>query len=160
MKLIKEIGLVLFMLFATSVSIESHAGIFGPDVGADDYTAAQARQAFIEEDGTVMSAKPVKIHGQGGLTGTALGGLAGGALGNLVGGGRGKILMTIVGGIAGAVGGNTIQEKASGADGVQLTVKLESGKKIVVVQEDSGEKFAAGDKVQCLTNGQQVRITH
>ena len=77
--------------------------------------------------------------------------MLGGIAGSHVGGGSGQV----VGAIAGAVLGGIIgQRRRAGrqrsAPGVEITVLLDSGKYIAIVQE-ADEPFRAGDRVRVLS---------
>jgi outer membrane lipoprotein SlyB len=66
------------------------------------------------------------------------------------------VLGAVVGGMAGAASEEAITRKP----GLEITVRLDSGRMLAVVQEDSGEKFAVGERVRLLESGGQTRVTH
>ena len=68
----------------------------------------------------------------------------------------GAVVGAVVGGMAGAASEEAITRKP----GLEITVRLDSGRMLAVVQEDSGEKFPVGERVRLLEYGGQVRVTH
>ena len=60
----------------------------------------------------------------------------------------------IVGAILGGIIGNAVEREAQRArHGVELTVRLDHGRMIAVVQDDAGEAFRPGDRVRVLSDG-------
>ena len=53
-----------------------------------------------------------------------------------------------------------VKEAVTCKAGQEIPVRLDSGRILAVVQEDTGEKFAQGDRVRMLESGGQARITH
>ncbi|MDR3031257.1 MAG: glycine zipper 2TM domain-containing protein [Holosporales bacterium] len=105
------------------------------DFSGDKYTSANAGETQKTVRGTVLSLRKVEINpdGVGSLgAGALLGGVGGGLLGSAFGKGGGKILTTAAGAISGAVAGNAIQNRAQ--EGIEYTVKLESGEVITLAQ--------------------------
>jgi hypothetical protein len=69
--------------------------------------------------------------GLGIIGGAAVGGLAG----STIGGGRGQDIATVLGAIGGLVAGQAIEEQANQREGLEITVKYDSGEMRVIVQE-------------------------
>src|SRR5580658_897060 len=92
---------------------------------ADVYTASQAQREETVRMGTVDSVRAVKISSNNGQP-SGLGAIGGGALGavagSALGGGRGSIVTGIIGGIAGLVAGNAIENGVAQRDGLEITV--------------------------------------
>ena len=113
------------------------------------YSRDQARKVQTVHEGEVIMVREVLIEG----TKSGLGGLAGGvmgfALGNTVGGGSGKGVARAAGTIAGAAAGGAIEEGATRQKGLEITVKLDNGETISIVQ-GADEKFDEGDLVRVL----------
>jgi len=114
------------------------------------YTRDQARQIQTVQLGIVEFVKEVRIEGTKSGLGTAGGAIAGGVAGSTVGGGSGKTLATLGGAIAGAVVGTVAEEGLTRKKGLEITVKLDSGKVLAVTQE-ADVLFAVGDRVRVLT---------
>lgn len=114
------------------------------------YSRGEARQAMTVDLGVVEFVKQVKVEGDKTGTGAVVGGIAGGVAGSTIGGGKGSTLAALGGAALGALVGNVAEEKISDFDGLEITVKLDSGKVLAVVQDDD-VMFAVGDRVRVLT---------
>jgi len=114
------------------------------------YSRDEARKAMTVQLGTVEFVKEVQVEGSKSGLGTAAGGIAGGIAGSTVGGGKGRTLAALGGAAVGAIVGNVAEEKITEFDGLEITVKLDSGKVIAVVQEND-VMFFVGDRVRVLT---------
>lgn len=114
------------------------------------YTRDQARQVQTVELGVVEFVKEVHIEGSKSGMGTAAGGIAGGVIGSTVGSGKGSTLAALGGAAIGALVGSAAEEKITDLDGLEITVKLDSGRVIAVVQEND-VMFVPGDRVRVLT---------
>jgi len=85
--------------------------------------------------GTVVSARTVRIDASssdkstGSIIGTALG--AGAA--SMLGRGKGQIVSTVGGGVAGMLAGRAIGKYANQADGQELTIQADNGKRMYTV---------------------------
>ena len=130
---------------------------------ADVYTASQAQREQTVRMATVESVRAVRISSNDGEP-SGLGAIGGGALGavagSAIGGGRGSIVTGIIGGIAGAIAGNTVENATAMRDGVEITVRLDSGELRAITQTSTGEVFQAGDRVRLLSSGGVTRVTH
>jgi outer membrane lipoprotein SlyB len=106
-----------------------------PVGGGDVVSSRAAGQVSEVEYGVVVEARPVTIQGNNDGVGAAAGGVIGAAAGSQIGGGRDdRILAGVVGGVAGAVIGNEVEKSADRQKGMQYTVRLQSGRTIVVTQ--------------------------
>jgi outer membrane lipoprotein SlyB len=65
----------------------------------------------------------------------------------------------IGGAILGGIIGQSVERSANERPGVELTVLLDSGKYIAVVQE-ADEDFRSGDRVRILSGRGTTRVTH
>jgi outer membrane lipoprotein SlyB len=128
-------------------------------LGSKDYSREQARTAQEVQMGVVESVRAVKIEGTKSAVGPAAGAVVGGVAGSTVGGGRGNIVGATVGAVLGGLGGAAAEEAVTKQDGVEITVKLDSGRMIAVTQA-ADEEFRAGDRVRVLTGGGTTRVTH
>ena len=113
------------------------------------YSRDQAQKVQTVHEGEVIMVREVLIEG----TKSGLGGLAGGvmglALGSTIGGGSGKGVAMAAGTIAGAAAGAAIEEGATRRTGLEITVKLDNGQVVSIVQA-ADEKFDEGDLVRVL----------
>ncbi|GBC63947.1 glycine zipper 2TM domain-containing protein [Desulfonema ishimotonii] len=113
------------------------------------YTRDQARQSMSVYYGTVLTVKNVQIEGTKSPAGTLMGGAAGAVAGNAVGGGSGRAIATVVGGIAGALAGGAIEEGVTRKAGLEITVELDNGQIMAIVQE-ADDQYVVGDRVRIL----------
>ncbi|CAK0776865.1 Outer membrane lipoprotein pcp [Gammaproteobacteria bacterium] len=128
-------------------------------LGNADYSRTQARGEQHIRAGVVEYVRPVKIEG----TNTGVGAMAGASLGGLaaseIGQGTGSIAAAIGGAVLGAVAGQMAEAALTKEEGLEITVELDSGKKIAVTQA-ADEMFRVGDRVRILGNGETTRVTH
>ncbi len=125
----------------------------------DTYSRNEAGQAQDVKTGRITAIRPVKIEG-GSTAGTVAGSLAGGFLGSNLGSGRAANTAGAVGGalLGGAVGSHAGQAMGS-RNGFEITVRLNEGGSLAVVQEVSpNEQFSVGDRVRVLSNGGRTRV--
>jgi len=136
----------LIMILSLSLLMASCA----PSRSGQVYSRDQARAAHAVEGGVVEQVKEVQIEGTRSGVGAVGGGVAGGVLGSTVGSGRGSTIAAVVGGLAGAAAGAAAEEQITKADGLEILVRLDSGRLLAVVQERD-IWFYPGDRVQVLT---------
>ena len=97
-----------------------------------------------------------KQSGAGQLPGAIIGGVAGSSVGE----GKGQQIFTILGAVGGAVVGSMIEEQATRTQGLELTIKMDSGKTLSIVQEvDNVNVFREGQRVRVLTQGALARVS-
>jgi outer membrane lipoprotein SlyB len=126
----------------------------------DTYQRGQAMRAQTVELGVVESVRPVAIEGRQSGAGAATGAVVGGLAGSQVGGSSSAhVAGAIVGALAGGAIGNAIERDTTKANGVELTVRLDGGRMIAVVQEGHPAEFRAGDRVRVLSDGYTTRVT-
>ena len=113
------------------------------------YSRNQAQKVQTVHEGEVIMVREVLIEG----TKSGLGGLAGGimgfALGGTIGGGSGKGLARAAGTVGGAAAGGAIEEGATRQKGLEITIQLENGRVVSIVQA-ADERFDEGDLVRVL----------
>lgn len=151
-----HISTLVVILLITGIE----TGCVGNPYG-DTYAVSDTRKVQTVYYGVVISAKPVNIEGDKGSSavGTIAGGAVGGILGSKVGGGSGSDIAAIGGAILGGVAGNKAAQSISKRHGVNLTIKLDSGKVISVVQEvDPNMLFRVDQQVQVNQQGSTARV--
>ena len=128
----------------------------------ENYSSQEARKVQSVSYGVVTSARAVIIDGrQHGIVGTVGGAAVGGVLGNKVGGGTGRDLATALGAVAGAVIGQKIEESATKKQGQEITVRLDSGESVSIVQQvNKGSFFSVNDRVRLLEQGGTTRVSY
>jgi outer membrane lipoprotein SlyB len=130
-----------------------------PGLGGGAYTRDEARREQNVRLGVVESVRPVQIEGTRSGVGPAAGAVVGGVAGSTVGGGRGSAVAAVIGAVAGGVAGQALEEGTTRKNGVEVTVKLNNGALVAIVQE-ADETFRAGDRVRILSDGRTSRVTH
>lgn len=125
------------------------------------YSAREAKQVKTVSYGTIINVRPVKIQAgnEDNPLGTIGGAVVGGLLGNTVGGGTGRRLATAAGAIAGGVAGQKIQGQLNSSQGVELEIRKDDGSNIIVVQKQSSNAFAPGQRVAIATQGNQITVS-
>ena len=115
------------------------------------YSRDQARIQHTVQYGTVEKVELVDIEGNRTPIGVIAGGAAGAAVGNTIGDDSGRTIATIIGAILGGVAGSAVEKKVTEKSGLEITVKLEDGGTIAIVQEDD-LMFQVGERVRVLTD--------
>ncbi len=124
----------------------------------DVYTRDQTRREMNVRTGVVESVREVLMEGTKSGTGTFAGAAVGGVAGSTMGSGKGHIVGAIAGAVLGGLAGNAIEENATKKNALEITVRLDNGQLIAVVQE-KGEVFYAGDRVRVLSGSGSTRVT-
>lgn len=156
MKLYRHTALLLTALLVTMPVVSGCA----PSVGGNDYAVSGAQGAYDVQYGTVQSVRVVKINNDNdGKTaiGTVGGGVLGGVIGNLFGAGKGNTIATVVGAGAGALLGAAGSQAVGNQTGVEVTVKLDNGRTMAVVQ-GADIHFAPGQRVRVMSGHGTTRV--
>ncbi|MBI5781910.1 MAG: glycine zipper 2TM domain-containing protein [Rhodocyclales bacterium] len=127
-------------------------------LGGGPYSREEARRMMTVQYGVVEAVRPVQLEGTKSPLGAGAGAVVGGVAGSGVGGGRGQIVGATVGAVAGGLAGAAVEEVATRTPGVEVTVRLENGRVIAVVQEDQGEGFRLGERVRVVNDGGTTRV--
>jgi len=131
----------------------------GSNPSATTYSRDQALSVQQVQFGTIVSVRQVQIEGTKSGVGAAAGTVIGGVAGSGVGGGRGSTIAAVVAGVGGGLLGDKVENAATKKAGLELTIQLDGGGIISVVQQ-AEEYFQAGDRVRLLTSGGTARISH
>ena len=144
-----------------AVAACSAALLFGcaAGTGGKDYTREQARTVQEVQMGVVESVREVNIEGTKTPIGAGAGAVVGGVAGSTVGGGKGSVVGAAVGAVLGGLGGAAAEEGLTRQKGVEITVKLDSGRLIAITQA-ADESFQVGDRVRILSGGGTTRVSH
>lgn len=145
----------LFALLCLSGLIAACASQKAGDV----YSRDQAQQPQTVKMGVVESVRNVKIEGTKTPIGAGAGAAIGGVAGSSVGQGKGSAIGAIAGAVVGGLAGAAAEEGMTREDGLEITVKLDSGAMIAIVQE-ANEQFQPGDRVRILEGGGTTRVSH
>ena len=130
-----------------------------PSVSGESYRRGETMRAQTVELGVIESTRPVQIEGTNTGVGTVGGAALGGVAGSTIGAGRGSVAGAIGGAILGGLAGNAIEREGTKRNGVEVTVRLDSGRMVAIVQEETGEGFRPGDRVRVLSDGYTTRVT-
>jgi outer membrane lipoprotein SlyB len=148
--------------FATSALLLTallSAGCAG-GLGSGDYERRDARRVYEVKMGTVEAVREVRLEGTKSGVGSASGAVIGGVAGSGVGGGKGQVVGAVLGAVLGGVAGSAVEESVTRKTGLEITVRLDAGRTIAIVQEDTGESFRVGDRVRLLESGGEARVSH
>lgn len=130
------------------------------DARTPTYTRDQADQVQNVYYGRVIDVQPVELGRQNSPgIGAVLGAVIGGVVGNTVGHGTGRTLATVGGAVAGGYAGNSIQNAHDRQDAYRITVRLQDGHDIAVVQK-ADVFFQRGDAVRVIGYGSTARVVH
>lgn len=150
--------LTQFALVMTVAAALAAAGC-ASGLGGGTYQRTEARRTMTVQFGTVESVRPVVLEGTKTPVGAGAGAAVGGLAGSTIGHGRGAAAGAILGAVAGGLAGAAIEEGVTRRQGVEITVRLEGGSYLAVVQEDEGEQFSPGERVRLLRDGGTTRVT-
>jgi outer membrane lipoprotein SlyB len=114
------------------------------------YSREDARKVQTVKTGVVESVRAVKLEGTKSPVGTVAGGVVSG---------RGSAIGAVIGAVAGGIAGSAIEEGVTRKDALEITVKLDGGGLIAIVQE-ADEQFHPGEKVRIVENADTSRVTH
>ena len=103
--------------------------------------------------------RQVKLEGTKTPIGTAAGAAVGGVAGSSLGKGDGNIVGAVIGAVVGGLAGSAIEEGITRKDALEITVKIDGGALVAIVQE-ADEQFRAGDKVRLIETGGNTRVSH
>lgn len=125
----------------------------------DVYTRDQARREQTIRMGVVESVRGVQMEGTKSPVGTIAGAAVGGIAGSTLGGGRGSSVAAVLGAVAGGLAGSAIEEGVTRKQAMEITVKMDTGQLIAIVQEGDPAEFRGGDRVRIISTGGESRVT-
>lgn len=150
------------MKLMQSIAIIALAALLGgcaTHYGAGTYRGYEAGAEQTVRFGVVESVREVTIQARETGVGSTAGALIGGVAGSHVGRGSGEIVGAIGGAILGGIIGQQVERDANQRPGIEVTVLLDSGRYIAVVQGPE-EGFRPGDRVRVLSGRATTRVTH
>lgn len=128
--------------------------------GSSTMSSSQTNQMQTVVNGEVLAVRPVEIRPNttrvGMVTGAALGGIGGAQIG---GGTAANVAGGIAGAVAGGMLGSAIQRGGQTHSGIEITVKLDSGETIAIVQAGNMNDFAVGNRVRVIGDSDEARVT-
>lgn len=140
----KTVKTGLLIVFAVLIIVGCASSMSG-----STYSRDQAQKVQTVHKGEVIMVREVLIEGTKSGFGGLAGGIMGFALGSTIGGGSGRRVAMAAGTIAGAASGAAIEEGATRQKGLEITVQLDNGETVSIVQ-GADEKFDEGDLVRVL----------
>ena len=150
MKLSKLILIATLSLFIAACASSNSGSVYKRD---------DARKVHTVKTGVVESVRTVRLEGTKSPVGTVAGGAIGGIAGGSIGHGRGSALGAVIGAVAGGIAGAVAEEVINRKDALEITVKLDGGGLIAIVQE-ADEAFNPGDSVRIIESSDTSRVTH
>lgn len=124
------------------------------------YSRDEARRVQTVKTGVVESVRQVKLEGTKSPVGTVAGGAVGGIAGSSIGGdGKSGMVGAVLGAVVGGIAGAMAEEGITRKDALEITVKLDGGGLVAIVQE-ADEVFKAGEKVRIIESGGVSRVSH
>ena len=139
---VKILTVVSLTLFLVAGCASSRSGT--------SYTRDQACKTQTVYRGTVEQVDAVQIEGTKSPWGAIVGGALGAAVGSSIGSGWGQVVGGTVGAVGGGLAGAAVEEEVTKRDGLEITVALDNGNTVVIVQE-ADVLFRVGDRVRVLT---------
>ena len=155
MRVDSKLSPLLVLLTATAALVTTGCATQSSSAGVSRSSDTQREQTL--RWATVESVRRVVIQrdskGIGMIGGAGVGGIAGSS----VGGGKGQDIATVLGAIAGTVAGQALEDKANLREGLEITLKYDSGETRVIVQEADVE-LKAGDRVRVTSVNGVTRV--
>ncbi|MEK9825714.1 MAG: glycine zipper 2TM domain-containing protein, partial [Methylotenera sp.] len=100
------------------------------------------------------------LEGTKSPVGTVAGGAVGGIAGSSIGGdGKSGMVGAVLGAVVGGIAGAMAEEGITRKDALEITIKLDGGGLVAIVQE-ADEVFKAGEKVRIIETGGVSRVSH
>lgn len=137
------IAVLTFIALAASAL----TGCAGSGMSGQSFPRSGAQAAWNVEYGKVVDVRTVQVEGEFSLLGILVGSAIGHAAGTEISDSRNA---GTVGSVAGAVAGASVERAVTAVDGVQITVELDSGRTVAIVQDDE-DQFQDGERVRVLT---------
>jgi outer membrane lipoprotein SlyB len=150
MRHLQFITVALLSLFVVACASSNSGSVYSRD---------EARKVQTVKTGIVESVRQVQLEGTKSQIGTVAGGAVGGIAGSSIGSGKGSAIGAVIGALAGGIAGAMAEEGLTRKDGLEITVKLDGGGLVAIVQE-ADEVFKAGEKVRLIEHAGVTRVSH
>ena len=124
------------------------AGCSSTGDAGSTFSRSSSQQAQTVQRGVVQSVRVVTIERDGRNT-------AGAVTGAVVGSSVGGPVATV----GGAAAGSAIQGSVTTSQGLEITILLDNGQTVAVVQEGPLDAFRAGDQVNVTSDGSTTRVS-
>ena len=134
-------------------------GCANTSLGPDTFDRDSAQKMSNVLYGEVVTIKKVTIEG-GTKSGTIVGGLVGAAAGSGVSDSKPESeIGAVIGGALGATLGGNLSKSLQSSAGIQLTINMDDGRTISVVQETRDYSFNVVDLVEVITTNGKTRVS-
>lgn len=150
MKSTRLLAITLLGLFITACASSNSGSVYSRD---------EARRVQTIKTGVVESVRQVKLEGTKSPVGTIAGGAVGGIAGSTIGHGNGSAIGAVIGAVVGGLAGSAAEEGLTRKDALEITVKIDGGGLVAIVQE-ADDTFKAGEKVRLIESGGTTRVSH
>lgn len=151
MRIFQLFTLALISMFLAACASSNSGSVYSRD---------EARKVQTVKTGVVESVREVKLEGTKSPVGTVAGGAVGGIAGSSIGGeGKSGVVGAVIGAVVGGIAGAMAEEGITRKDAYEITVKLDGGGLVAIVQE-ADEIFKAGEKVRIIESGGVSRVSH
>lgn len=150
---------VVFRTMALAACIAGLTTACTPARTSTSYSSSEAMRAQTVVFGRVAAVRQVDIRPGQTRLGMGTGAILGGIAGSQIGGGTAA---NIAGGVAGAVAGGALGSALQGSQrthGIEITVTLESGQSVAIVQPGDINEFRVGDRVRVVGDSENARVT-
>lgn len=145
-------------VLGASVLLTGCAGSKGGDV----YSREEARRPVSVRMATVEAVRAVKLEGTKSGVGVGAGAVIGGIAGTGMttsGDHKGQIIGAVLGAVVGGIAGAMAEERGTREEAVEITVKLDDGKMMAIIQGGDAEPFKVGERVRVLGSGSETRVS-
>ena len=149
--------LAAILIVSTALTVGGCASSLKGDV----YSRDDARTPQVVRMGTIEALRPVQLEGTKTPIGAGAGAVVGGIAGSSVGGGKGSYVAAVIGALAGGLLGATAEEGMTRTQGVEITVREDSGTTRAYVQQVAeNEIFRVGERVRIMMVNGNSRVAH
>ena len=155
MRVDSKLSPLLVLLIAMAALVATGCATQSSSAGV--YRSSDTQREQTLRWATVESVRKVVIQRDSKGIGMIGGAVVGGIAGSSVGGGKGQDIATVLGAIAGTVAGQALEDKANLREGLEITLKYDSGETRVIVQEADIE-LKAGDRVRVTSVNGVTRV--
>ncbi|HLR18114.1 MAG TPA: glycine zipper 2TM domain-containing protein [Alcanivoracaceae bacterium] len=150
----KKILMVALLATTFGVTGCANKSMYSGDV----HSGRSAKTAQSVTYGQIVSVRPVTIQAESsGVIGGVGGGVIGGIAGSGIGGGKGRDLATAAGAVLGAVAGSKIEDKANQVQALEIEVRTDDGRNLVVVQR-ADRQWSPGQRVRLIGSGNTLSV--
>lgn len=146
---LRSLGLAVSLVLATGCATQSNSSTV--------YRSGETQVEQVVRMGVIESLRGVTVQRDSKGGGLIAGAVVGGVAGSGVGDGRGSTIASVLGAVGGAIAGQMIYERGNQRPGHDITLRLDSGERRVIVQE-LDNALQVGARVRIVGSGSAVRV--